>query len=99
MTDLTIREIDGGVVLAVKVVPRSSKTSLCGTLNGMLKIKISAAPEKGKANQYLVEFLAERLGVKNSAVSIIAGRTNPVKSVQVLGVSAETLLNKLECTG
>ena len=64
-------------------------------LDGMLKIKVSAPPEKGKANQCLLKFVARTLGVKKNAVSIIAGTTSPVKRVQVLGISAEMLLNKL----
>jgi uncharacterized protein (TIGR00251 family) len=95
MAESRIREVDGGVVFAAKIVPASSKTVVCGLLDGMVKIKVSAAPEKGKANQRLLEFLAERLDVKKSAVSIISGQTNPVKSVRVLGISAGTLLKKL----
>ena len=95
MANLTIQEVNGGVVFVAKIVPGSSRTGLCGLLDGMLKIKISAAPEKGKANQALVGFLAKKLGVKKNAVSIISGQTNPVKQVQVLGISTETLLKKL----
>ncbi len=78
-----------------KIVPGGSRTSISGLLDGMLKIKVSAAPEKGKANQCLLEFLAKKLGVQKNAVSIISGRTNPVKQVQVLGVSADELVKKL----
>jgi hypothetical protein len=95
MVNLTIQEVDGGVVFAAKIVPGSSRTTVSGLLGGMVKIRISAAPEKGKANQCLVNFLAKQLGVKKKAISIISGQTNPVKSVQVLGISAETLLKRL----
>ena len=64
-------------------------------LDGMLKIKVSSVPQKQKANRCLLEFLAKQLGVKKNAVSITAGLTNPVKQVQVLGISAEILLKKL----
>jgi len=64
-------------------------------LGGMLKVKIAAPPEKGKANQCLVEFLAKKLGVKKKAVSIVTGQTNPIKQVQVMGMSGQTLLKKL----
>ncbi len=94
MADLTVRDVDGGVVFVAKIVP-GSRTTIAGLLNGMLKIKISAPPEKGKANQHLCKFLAKQLSVKKAAVSIISGQTNPVKNVQVLGISAETLLKKL----
>ena len=95
MSDLTIREVSGGVVLAVKIVPGSSRSSIGGLLDGMLKVKISAPPEKGKANQCLVKFLAKQLGVKRNAIRIISGQTRPVKHVEVLGISAETLQKKL----
>jgi len=86
---------DDGVVFSVKVVPGSSKTAVCGLLDGIIKIKISAAPEKGKANKCLLEFLAKQLGVKKNAVRIISGKTNPIKHIQVQGLCPETLLKKL----
>ena len=95
MADLTIREVDGGVVFTAKILPCSSKTTICGLLDGMLKIKVSAAAAKGKANQCLVNFLAKKIGVKKKCASIISGRRNPVKEVQVLGVSAETFLKNI----
>ena len=95
MAELVIREVAGGVVFVAKIVPGSSKTSLCGSLDGMVKIKVSAAPEKGKANQCLVEFLAKQLGVKKKAVRVISGQTNPVKNIEVLGIPAEELTTKL----
>jgi uncharacterized protein (TIGR00251 family) len=96
MADLKIENIDGGVVFTAKIVPGSSKTAVCGMLGEMVKIKVAAPPEKGKANQGLIEFLAKQLGVKKNAISIISGQTNPVKQVQVLGVSINSLNEKLK---
>jgi len=95
MANLTIQEIDDGVVFAVRVVPGSSRTAICRLFDGMLKIKISAAPEKGKANRCLLEFLAKQLGVKKNAVHLISGQTSRVKRLQVSGTSAAMLLKKL----
>ena len=96
MANLTVHEVDEGAVFTAKIVPGSSgPTRICGLLDGTLKIKVSAPPEKGKANQCLLKFLAEKLGMKKNAVSIIAGETSPVKRVQVSGISADTLLKKL----
>ena len=95
MANLSVQQVDGGIVFAVKVVPGSSKTTVCGLLDGMLKVKVSAAAEKGKANKCLLDFLAKQLGVKKNAVRIISGQTSPVKNMQVQGVSVETLLKKL----
>lgn len=95
MASLTIQQVNQGVVFATKIVPGSSRTAICGLLDDMLKIKVAAAPEKGKANQCLLRFLARTLGVKRNAISITAGQTTVVKHVQVLGISADTLVRKL----
>ena len=95
MGNMTVQEVDGGVAFTVKVIPGSSRSVICGPLGGMLKIKISAPPEKGKANKCLLEFLAKLLGAKKTDVSIISGQSSQIKSVQVLGISAQTLLEKL----
>jgi uncharacterized protein (TIGR00251 family) len=96
MGNLKIEENNNGAVFVAKIVPGSSgPTRICGLLNEKLKIKVSAAPEKGKANQCLVKFLAKQLGVKKNAVNIISGTTSSIKHVQVTGMSADTLLKKL----
>ena len=96
MSNLKIDENDEGVVFVAKIVPGSSgPTRICGLLENMLKIKVSAPPEKGKANQCLIRFLSEQLGVKKNAVSIISGATGPVKHVRVSGMTADMLRMKL----
>jgi uncharacterized protein (TIGR00251 family) len=96
MGNLAIEEHNEGAVFAAKIVPGSSgPTRICGLLDEMLKVKVSAAPEKGKANQCLIKFLAEQLGVKKNAVTIISGTTSPIKHVQVSGMTADALLKKL----
>jgi hypothetical protein len=95
MANLTIQEVDDGVVFVAKIVPGSSRTAVCGLFDGMLKIKVSAAPEKGKANQCLVEFLAKQLSVKKNAIRVTSGWTGRIKRLQVSGISAAMLLRKL----
>ena len=68
--------------LTVKVIPRSPKTEIVGTMaDGTLKIKIAAPPEKGKANEELVKFLANHYGVKR--VEIISGHSAALKMVRL----------------
>ncbi len=95
MSNLAVEEINGGVVFTAKIVPGSRQTCVCGLLDEMLKIKVSAAPEKGKANKSLLDFLAKQLGVKKKTIKIVSGKTSAVKSVQVLGISVEQLSKKL----
>ena len=96
MSALQVQEVGDGVVFTAKVVPGSSRTAVAGVLGGMVKIKVAAPPEKGKANQALVAFLADCLGVKKNDVTILSGQSNPVKQVQVARISAQTLMEKLE---
>ena len=95
MNNLKIQKTEEGIVFLTKVIPGSSTTLISGLLDGILKVKVSAAPEKGKANQSLKKFLAKQLNVKNNAIDIISGQTSPVKQIRVVGISAETLLEKL----
>ena len=95
MDNLDIKEVDVGVVFTVKVLPASATTQICGFYNGMLKVKVAAAPEKGKANSLLLRFLAGRLRVKKKDMAIISGHTGPLKHVRVSGISAEMLLQRL----
>jgi hypothetical protein len=95
MEQLKIQQVNNAVVFSVKVVPRSSRTAIAGILSGMLKVKLAAAPEKGKANQALVEFLADALGVKKNAIKITSGLTSPVKTIEITGISPETFYQLL----
>ncbi len=96
MSDLKVEVKNGCVVFTARVVPGSSRTALAGLLGGMLKVKVTAPPEKGKANKCLVEFLAKQLGVKKNQISIVAGQTNPVKTISIADVSVEALIEKLK---
>jgi uncharacterized protein (TIGR00251 family) len=90
-----IQESAEGVTFTAKVVPGSSRTTVAGVLEDMVKIRVAAPPEKGKANQCLVAFLAQQLHVKRNAVEILTGHGNPVKQVRVAGLSAAQLLDRL----
>ncbi len=95
MSGLDVKQADGRVVFQVKVVAGSSRTAACGLLDGMLKVKVAAAAEKGKANECLIGFLAGKLGIKKKAVEIVKGKTNPVKRLAVAGASVEDVIDKL----
>ncbi len=87
--------MDDGIVFTAKIVPGSSRTAVMGLLDGMVKIKVAAAAEKGKANQCLIEFLAKKLEVKKKDISIISGKTSPVKQIKINRISSKQLTEKL----
>jgi len=71
------------VILIVKIIPNASKNSLEGFQEGILKIKIQASPDKGKANEALVEFLAETLEVPKREIRILSGHTSRLKKIDI----------------
>lgn len=72
--------------LDVKVVPRSSRSEVAGTMSdGTLKVKVMAVPEKGKANAEVCAVLAAHFGVPVRDVAVIAGATATRKRVRVTG--------------
>jgi uncharacterized protein YggU (UPF0235/DUF167 family) len=94
--EIKITSGQNAAVFYVKAVPASSKTCFAGVQNGMLRVKLAAAPEKGKANQALVEFLSEKTGIKKKFIRITAGLTSKVKQITIEQETAESLTEKLK---
>lgn len=76
-----------GIRLAVQVQPRASANELAGRHGDALKVRLQAPPVEGAANEALIRFLAERLGVPRAAVRIVAGPASRRKTVLVDGIS------------
>ncbi len=77
--------------LKVKVVPGSSRDQIVGWLGDALKIKVTAPPEKGKANEAVVELLAAALDIATDDVIVVGGHASPAKVVAVSGIDDETI--------
>lgn len=83
------------VVVSVKVVPRASRSEVVGSINGSLKVRISAPPVDGAANAELIRLLARHFGVRKSSVTIISGASSRSKLICVDGIkpsAAEAVL-------
>jgi uncharacterized protein (TIGR00251 family) len=80
---LQIDHTGNGLLFNLRVQPRASKNAVAGLYGGALKLKITAAPVKGAANNACVRFLAKSLDVPKSAVEIISGATGRDKRVCV----------------
>jgi uncharacterized protein len=90
-----IRATADGIRLQVRVQPRAARTEIVGEHGGALKIRVAAPPVDGAANEALVRFLAERLGVARSAVSIGGGANARSKVVLVAGIEPEAAAARL----
>lgn len=86
-TDALRRKLqaDGLLVLDVKVIPRAPCAEVAEWMaNGALKVKVTAAPEKGKANEEVCALLAEYWGVPKRNVQVVLGKTSQSKRLKVL---------------
>ncbi|MBI4997692.1 MAG: YggU family protein [Rhodocyclales bacterium] len=84
------------VVLSLHIQPGAKKTEVAGLHGEALKIRLHAPPVDGKANDALIAFLAERLGVPKARVVLEAGQTSRSKRVRVVGVAAEAVFAALK---
>jgi uncharacterized protein (TIGR00251 family) len=84
------------VRLRLKVVPKASRDGLVGWIGDALKIRVTAAPERGRANAAVVELLATTLGVARECIELIAGNSKERKVVAIRGVSAGELRTRVE---
>lgn len=92
---LRLESVPDGVRFAVRVIPRAKRTALSGIHGGALKVRLTAPPVEGKANAALEAFLAERLGVRQTQVRVVAGHTSHQKIVLVTGVTPEEVKVRL----
>jgi uncharacterized protein len=90
-----IRDSSSGVELDVRVIPRARKTEMAGTRDDAILVRLAAPPVEGAANEALIAFIAEWLGVPRRAVQIVAGDRSRRKRVAVAGLSAELIRARL----
>ncbi|MGA9347674.1 MAG: DUF167 domain-containing protein [Anaerolineae bacterium] len=95
MGQFKITEVKGGVVFAVRVVPRASRNEIVGFHGDALKVRLAAPPVEGRANEALIAFLAHRLGVRRRQVEIMAGATARRKMIHVIGLLAQEVEERL----
>jgi uncharacterized protein YggU (UPF0235/DUF167 family) len=88
MTMIPLQEKNGHTYLTVKVTPRGSankiqalETDLFG--DTILKIMVTAIPDKGEANQAVVELIAKTFRLPKRAITIVAGKTSRIKIVTI----------------
>jgi len=82
-------------VLHIKAVPGARRDEIAGPLGDRLKVRVSAAPEDGKANKAICGLIAETLGLRAAAVTLIRGQTNPEKTLRIVGIDAGAAAAKL----
>lgn len=91
-----LRTSGADVVLSLHIQPGAKKTEVAGVHGEALKVRLGAPPVDGKANEALIAFLAERLGVPKARVILEAGQTSRSKRVRVVGAGADAVIAALK---
>ena len=74
-------------MIEVKVEPRSSRRQISGIMdNDILKVKLTAPPVDGSANEQLIELISETTGVRKSQIRIVRGQSSKRKLIEITGV-------------
>ncbi len=82
-------------IFKVYLQPKSSKNEIIGPFRDGIKIKVTAPPVEGKANEALIRFLAKELGISMSSIEIVKGRRSREKTVRISEILDEGLMKKL----
>jgi len=91
VSGLDARPHGSAVRFTVRVQPRSSRNEIAGLQGSALKIRLTAPPVEGMANDALVEFLSETLKIARRNVCIVSGLSSRTKVVEVSDVSLEAI--------
>ncbi len=82
---------DGRITLTLHIQPGAKKTEFAGRHGDALKIRLAAPPVDGKANEALVRFVADTLGLARSAVHLKSGQTSRRKVLEIQGATQEAV--------
>jgi len=90
-----IRQRGDTVAFSVRVVPRASRNKIAGIQDGAVRIRLTAPPVEGAANEALVAFLSSVLRVAKRDIELVSGQTARIKVVSVSGLSGEEVEARL----
>lgn len=92
---IPLRQTANGITFSVKVQPRARKNAITGIIGDSLKLSLTAPPIEGKANQAVMDFLADFFDIPRSSVTIASGKTNRLKIVNIRGATLDHLQQRL----
>jgi len=93
---IEIKESGEDSLFSVRVQPKASADKILGEHAGALKVSVTAAPEKGKANAALIALLSKALGVPKSSIEIVRGETSRIKTLRIRGITKQALAASLK---
>jgi uncharacterized protein (TIGR00251 family) len=95
MLEILENQTNGTISFRVRVQPRASKDEVAGEMGGALKVRLQAPAVEGRANEGLVEFLAQLLKRPKAAVRILSGERSRTKRIEISGATRQQVLDLL----
>jgi uncharacterized protein (TIGR00251 family) len=88
---IELKQESRGVVLPVSAQAGARRNGIVGVRNGMLRVAVTAAAEKGKANRAIIGVLSEALDVPKSAIEIVSGEASSKKRFVIVDGNTEAI--------
>ena len=85
-----------GVILPVRAQAGARRNGIQGEHDQVLKVSVTPAPEKGKANKAIVAVLARQLGLRKSQIALLSGEASSHKRFLIAGVSVDQLQQRVQ---
>lgn len=84
--EAVVKSSGEAVTISVRVQPRASRAAVEGIKDGSLRVRLTAPPAEGAANEQLIEVLSKEFGIRKSAIRIVKGQSSRDKLVEVVGL-------------
>ena len=92
---ISLKESKKGITFDIQVIPNASRTEIAGVQEGVFKVKVTAPPVEGAANEACIKLLAKELGLKKSQMEISSGAKSRKKTVLIKDISKAELETKI----
>lgn len=93
---IALQQHQRGIVVLVRAHAGARRNGILGERDGALRVAVTAAPEKGKANRAIIELLSETLGVAKSEIELLTGDTSPQKKFLIVGATEESVRQAID---
>jgi uncharacterized protein len=93
---MDLKETEAGIIIKVRVTPNSSRNAIVTDAAEVVGVKLTSPPVEGKANKHLVKFLAKRLKIAPSSITILKGLGSRDKTLLITGIDQGAVRAGLE---
>ncbi len=92
----SVKESKNGLTFDIQVTPRAKRAGIAGQQDEALKVKVTAPPVEGAANDACIKLLAKELGLKKGQIGILTGQTSRRKTILIKEITKDELEKKIK---